>query len=139
MPELDFALLSDYVRTEGEGGVAHVIAAGMNTITAQQVPTGQNVGLLVRLSFTRNECDRPHRVEVIFQDVDGERLVNVGGVVTPRWSDDLPVAWRAGILWGLNIPLPLPRYGVYALELLVNDNSFATLDLRVVPPPEAAE
>jgi hypothetical protein len=91
----------------------------MDTIAAPTVPTGQNVGLLLRLTFTRNECDRPHRLEAIFQDIDGERLATIQAVITPEWNEDLPVGWPAGFLWGLNFGLPLPRYSVYAMELLV--------------------
>jgi len=43
VPELDYAVLCDYVRTEG--GIAHVIAAGIDTIWAGEIPTGQNIGL----------------------------------------------------------------------------------------------
>jgi hypothetical protein len=134
VPELDYALLCDYVRTEG--GVAHAIAAGLDTIIAPSVPTGQNVGLLLRLTFTRNECGRPHRLEVIFQDIDGERLAGIQAVITPEWAEGLPVGWPTGLLWGVNVGLPLPRYGVYALELLLNDANVDTLNLRVVPLDE---
>jgi hypothetical protein len=40
VPTLDYALLCDYVRVEG--GVAHVIAAGIDTIWKEEVPSGQN-------------------------------------------------------------------------------------------------
>jgi hypothetical protein len=36
VPELDFALLSDYVRVEG--GIAHVIAAGVDTVNTPTRP-----------------------------------------------------------------------------------------------------
>ncbi len=134
MPELDYALLADYVRAEG--GIAHIIAAGIDTVATPEVPAGRNVGLLVRLTFTRNECGRPHRLELIFQDIDGERLAAVQGVVTPEWNEDLPVGWPVGFLWTLNIGIPLPQYGLYAFELLVNDASVETINLRVIPPPE---
>jgi hypothetical protein len=73
MPELDYAVLGDYVRAEA--GIAHVIAAGIDTIWSAEVPTGRNVGLLLRITFTRNECGRLHRIEIIFQDTDGARLI----------------------------------------------------------------
>lgn len=131
MPELDYALLCDYVRVDH--GLAHVVAAGIDTISAPELPTSQNVGLLMRLTFSRNECGRQHRVEAIFQDADGERLAVVDGSLTPDWQEGLPVGWRSGALMGINLRLPLPRYGEYALELLVNDNHVKTLQLRCVP------
>ena len=133
LPDLDFALLADYVRVDG--GIAHAIAAGIDTVYAPEVPTGQNLGLLFRAEFTRNECDRPHRIEMILQDIDGQRLVHLTTVVTPSWDADLPVGWNVGMLGGLNFGAPLPAYGVYSLEILINDHHQKTIRLRVEPPP----
>jgi hypothetical protein len=139
MPELDFALLSDYVRAEG--GIAHVIAGGIDTIWAPTVPTGQNIGLVFRVMFTRAECGRPHRLEVIFQDEDGSRLAQITSTVMPEWNDNQPPHWRTGLIGGLNFGVPLPRYGLYSFEMLMNDNQLKTLPLRVLerPLPEGFE
>ena len=80
MPDLDFAILADYVRTHG--GFGYLIAGGIDTIYAPEIPTGQNLGLLVRVAFTHAECGRPHSVEIIMQDVDGRRLVQISGTTT---------------------------------------------------------
>ncbi len=139
MPELDYAVLCDYVRAEG--GLAHMIAAGIDTIFAPEVPAGQNLGFLMRIAFARTECGRPHRVEVIFQDEDGERLAEISGALSPQWQEGLPPGWRVGALLGLNIGIPLPRFGLYSFEVLVNDNQVKTIPLRVLQPempaPEA--
>lgn len=130
MPELDFALLSDYVRAEG--GIAHVIAGGIDTIFTPTVPTGQNLGLAFRLLFSRTECDRPHRLEVIFQDEDGARLAVISSAVAPVWVEGQPAHWKTGMIGGLNFGVPLPRFGVYSFEIMVNDNLLKSLPLRVV-------
>jgi hypothetical protein len=130
VPELDFALLSDYVRAEA--GIAHIIAGGIDTINAPTVPTGQNLGLVFRLLFSRTECDRPHRVEVIFQDEDGARLAAISSVVTPSWIEGQPAHWKTGMIGGFNFGVPLPRFGLYSFEIMVNDNLVKSLPLRVV-------
>lgn len=134
VPRLDFALLADYVRPEG--GLAHVIAAGVDTVIAAEVPTGRNLGLLFRVEFTRQECGRPHRIEVIFQDEDGARLAQLSTVVAPEWNETLPVHWRVGAIGGLNFGVPLPRFGLYSFEILINDENRKTIHLRVVPAPD---
>jgi hypothetical protein len=133
MPELDFALLCDYVRAE-PAGVAHVIAAGVDTVYPPQVPSGQNIGVLVRLTFTRNECDRPHRIEIFFQDLDGNRLVQISGTAQAQWQEGLPTGWRQGVFLAFNMGIPLPAYSQYSFEILVNDQSVKTLNLWVAPP-----
>ena len=133
MPELDFALLSDYVRVEG--GIAHVIAAGVDTVFAPSTPAGQNFGLLFRVAFSRTECGRPHRVEVIVMAEDGERLAQISTAVTPAWNDALPAHWSTRLLGGFNFGVPLPHYGLYSFEIMINDTLAKSLPLRVIEPP----
>jgi hypothetical protein len=133
VPELDYAFLAEHVRTEG--AFAHVLAAGIDTIFAPTTPTGQNIGLVFRLGFTRQECGRPHRVEIVFQDEDGVRHAQISTVVTPEWTDGLPAHWRQSVVGGLNFGIPLPQYGLYSFEVMVNDENRKTLPLRVLEPP----
>lgn len=133
MPQLDYAILCEHVRVDTDN-LAHMIAGGMDTVWVERLPIGQNVGLLLKLSFTRNECDRPHRMEIVFQTEDGERLVQIAATVVPGWHDDLPPGWRANSIVGLNFGIPLPKHGLYSFEVLVNDSSVGTMNYRVVPP-----
>ena len=135
MPELDFAVLADRVSTEA-GGVGYLMRGGVDTVTAPAVPAVQFLGLLFRVGFTRQECGRPHRFEVVFQGEDGERLMQASSVLEPEWKDDLPAHWHLTLLGGLNFPIPLPRYGLYAFEILINDSNCKTIQLRVVPPAD---
>lgn len=130
MPELDFAILADYVRAER--GIGHLVAGGIDTIWLDQVPGGQNMGLLLRIDFKRSECGRPHRVEIFVQDEDGERLVQVVGTLTPEWDDSLPVTWRAKALIAFNFGVPLARFGIYDIEIVIDDQSVKTMPLRVL-------
>lgn len=134
MPELDVALLCDYVRAEN--GIAHVIAAGIDTITTPEVPSGRSLGLLARFTFQRSECARPHRIEFIFMDTDGTRLTQGQLDIEPQWNEDLPPGWPTGALLGLNLGVPLPSWGAYACDILVNDTLKKTITFRVVPPPQ---
>ena len=133
MPELDLALIADYVHAEG--GVAYVMRGCIDTVTAPEVPTGRNIGFLFRVTFARNECGRPHRLEVLFQGEDGERLTHVQTVVTPEWDDTLPAHWRVKLLGGLNFGVPLPQYGLYSFDVMINDSQEKAIELRVVQPP----
>lgn len=72
-------------------------------------------------------------MEVVFQDTDGRQLAKLEGLVTPEWREDLPPGWKVGAMLGLNFNVPLPGYGLYSFEILVNDNSVKSLGLRVVP------
>lgn len=132
MPRLKYALLADYVRAES--GVAHVIAAGIDTVYAREVPTGHNVGLLVAVRFERAECGRPHRLEIRFSDEDGNDLVQATTVVVPEWEETIPLHWGRGLLSALNLGIPLPRYGLYQFVIMVDDGQLGEVPLRVVLP-----
>jgi len=136
MPELDYAILCDHVRIEG--GVAHVIAGGIDTIIAAQVPGGQNLGFLARVLFSRSECGRPHGFELLFQGEDGDRLAQLQGVLEPNWDEGLAPGWKLGSPIGMNFGVPLPRYGLYSFEVLLNDSLVKSLPMRVVPIPGQA-
>lgn len=132
--ELGFAVLADHVRVEN--GLGYLIAGGIDRITAAAVPTGQNLGIFAAVDFTYAECGRPHRFEMIGQSEDGERLLALNGVVEPSIPDGHPSGWPIRAVFGVNLGMPLPRYGHYSLELLVDDHNLKTLRFRVVPPSD---
>ncbi len=135
MPQLDYALLCDFVRADG--GLAHVIGAGIDTVYTPETPTAHNFGLLARLTFTQGECGRPHRIEVFFRTEDGAEIVKIEGILTPEWETGLPPGWPIGASLGLNFGLPLPSFGVYAFEIMIDDSHAKSLNLRVVEPTVA--
>jgi hypothetical protein len=120
MPELDFAVVCDYVRAEH--GIAHVIAGGIDTITVQELPAGQNMGLWARVLLAKSECDRPHRFEVVFQDADGERLAELSGPIERDWPEGHPPGMKIGVGVAFNFGLALPAAGIYSIEILINDS-----------------
>lgn len=133
VPELDFAVVCDYVRAEG--GVAHVIGGGFDTLNVSQVPTGHNMGVWARILVARSECGRPHRFELIIQDADGERAAEISGPFAAEWpadDDDFPPAWKVGVGLAFNFGVPISHVGQYSVEILVNDSLEKSIPLRVV-------
>lgn len=137
VPELDFAVICDYVRVDASGGCAHVIGGGIDTIYADSVPTGRNVGLWARARFAQAECGRPHRIEIFVQDLDGSRVAEIEGTVRPEWPENYPTGWKVGVGMAYNLGLPLPSYGQYAFELLINDSLVKSIPFLVVQSSDA--
>jgi hypothetical protein len=129
MPELDFALLCDYVRAEQ--GVAHVIAGGIDTITVEELPAGQNMGLWARVLLARSECGRPHRLEVILQGADGERFAELSGPIQRDWQDAYPPGAKVGVALAFNIGLTFPAAGMYSFDILINDTLAKSIPLYI--------
>lgn len=133
MPSLNYAVLCDYARIDPASGVCHIIAAGIDTVVGDTEPFGRQIGVAILLEFTRGECGRPHKFELLVQDEDGRQLVRDTSTVTPECRDDLPPGWKAQAGAALNFSVVFPSFGNYSVELLVNDSSFKSMRLRTVP------
>ena len=129
MPTLDFALIAEYVRVEQD--LAYLIAGGTDRITTPTLPVGLNLGLLLRISFERAECGRLHRVEVLVQDEDGDRLIHLTATGTPTWQEDWPINWKSKDMFGFNFGLPVARYGIHEFVILINDTQVKTIPFVV--------
>jgi hypothetical protein len=130
MPDLDFAFLADHVRVDAEK--LYVLGGAIDTVVTDQIPTAHPLGLAVRITATRNECGRAHVVEILVSGEDGEQVAGVRADFTPVWSEGHPAHWPVASTLALNIPIPLPRLGLYQVELLIDDVSKKTINLRVV-------
>lgn len=138
MPDLKYAILADHVRIEN--GLGFIIGAGIQWAVHPDVPAGQNVGLMLSVAYTRAECDRPHSIEVLFQDEDGEKLLEATATSTPTWDSNLPAGWSKTIPFGLNLGIPLPRHGLYSFEILIDDRSVDSMPFRVIAElPQTSE
>lgn len=132
MPDVDFMVICDHVRMDG--GVLHILAAGIDRIHAPSVPTQAAIGIALRLSLTRAECGRSHRIELIFQSEDGDQLLQFSAAFSSDYPEDVPAGWPANAGVPLNIAIPIPAYGRYSFELLINDESKKSIPLMVAPP-----
>ena len=132
MPGIDYALLADFVRVEG--GTAHLVAAGIDTVYSETVPVGQNLGLLARLTFTKEDGSKAHKVEILFRDPQNNPLVRLEAQVTVARPKDLPRGWPTGVFIGRNFGVPLPAYGIYSLVISVDGHELKSIPLRVAKP-----
>src|ERR1700676_839367 len=143
MPELDFMVTADFVRSEG--GVLHMIAAGFDTLWVPAVPAAWPVGVGLRLLIDVAEARERHRIALIYQDADGHRLSEIFGTVGPIAPDQpLPPPGRPfGVPMAFNTLLPIPRYGDYSLELFLDEQEEAaksiTLTVMQPSPPVAPD
>lgn len=135
MPELDFMIVSDYVRAEN--GVLHMIAGGVDTITVRAVPAVRSVGIGLRLKLSREEVAEDHTLRLIFYGTDGARIAEIGADIPARSeTSGVPAGRKVGVVAALNMSLPLPAYGDYALVLFVNGDHKKEIPIYVVSSAE---
>jgi uncharacterized protein DUF6941 len=135
MPELDFMIVSDYVRAEN--GVLHMIAGGIDTITVRAVPAARSIGIGLSLKLPLGEITENHTLRLIFYGTDGARIAEIGADLPARSeTPNMPARHKVGVVAALNMSLPLPAYGDYSLELLVNGNHKKEIPIYVIPSAE---
>jgi hypothetical protein len=135
MLQLDYALLCDYVRAEG--GLAHVIAAGIDTIYRPEVPAVANLGFLARFTFTDDDIGQDHQLELRLVDQEGQQVAQITGTPPLQPVPGVPEGWPYGGVIALNFGVPLPSHGPYILTILLDGTPAKTINLRVTPPKAA--
>jgi len=135
---LDWAMIAESVQLHD--GLAFVLGGGIDTFTVPQLPAPFTAAVLIRLLLHRTEADHPQLIEIRFLDEDGNQLVGLKGEVRPQVSGDLPVGWDIPLMASFNLQaLPLPKAGLYSIEILANSIHVKSLNLRVqlrkVPSP----
>jgi hypothetical protein len=133
VPEVDFMTLCEHVRMDG--GLLHVIGAGIDRIGMPAVPSGFNMGIALRLALTRNECNRPHDIEIIVQHEDGVRIAVLNASVTAQYPQNQRAGWHTFAAFAVNMGVPIPGYGAYSIELLVGGQSKRSISFLVEKPP----
>lgn len=134
MPELDYMVLADYVRQDG--GVIHIMGAGVDTVLAPVVPMVQPLGVALRISFgTEEPAGEVHRLTLRFSGPDQPVFTADARFVTPERPPNVPVHWRTAQGVALQVPVPLPRYGDYSCEVDIDDGTARqSYDFRVIRP-----
>lgn len=133
MLELEYMVLADYVRQDG--GVIHIMGAGVDTVWAPAVPTLQPFGIALRISFASTDPPgEPHHLTVSFVGPDQRVLDANASFFSPPPPPGVPEHWRTGVGIALQIPVPLPAYGDYSCELDIDDGTITkSFEFRVVP------
>lgn len=139
MPELDYALLAEYVRQDA--GMIHIMGAGADTfhIPAAALPVTVPLGFAARVVFNASDDHPgdPHTLRLEFTSADGEQLLSATQQFrTPDHSPGIPSVWRPSLGIALRLALPIPRHGLYALQAEVDDDPrlIRRIDFRAVEP-----
>ena len=131
MPKLEYALLADYVRLEG--GVAHVIAASVDTVySLLEPPVTQSFGFLARLLFDDDELGQKHEFRLVLRTDQGEDILNVVANLHPQLPEGVDPDLPVGVLWPMNFAAILPTIGQYSFDVEHDGTVERSLPLRVV-------
>jgi hypothetical protein len=131
VPEADFVILCQAAIPQGN--LISLLGGPVDTLEIDHVPAQVPLAVVARLLWTVGEMDREHRGEILYLGEDGERLMSAEFLVRPERPPDLPLGWKAGSNLVLTLPVPVPRFGLYSFEVIVDDKSLKTLPFRAKP------
>jgi hypothetical protein len=111
--------------------LAFVLAGGIDTINAGNLPTVLNAAILVRVLLDESEADKSHDVEIRINDEDGKQLALVRGQFTTS-AGDTPAGWDIPAMFTLTFAgLQLDRAGRYSVEVVEDSQHLKSLNFRV--------
>ncbi len=131
MPEADFVILCQ--AAVAQGNLISLLGGPIDTLEIDHVPAQVPLTVVARFLWTAGEMGREHRGEILYIGEDGERLMSAEFLVQPGRPPDLPPGWKAGSNLVLTFPVPVPRFGLYSFEVIVDDKSLKTLPFRAKP------
>jgi hypothetical protein len=130
VPDIDYAFLADAAQT-APGQKFNVLGGGISRIGGAAFPLRHpHVALVVGLSMTAPETDRPHEIRFVLLDPDGGEVAGATGNIVAHGSSDARDATLTFSidLWNLTFNAP----GDYSFRLLVNGSERRRLPLQIV-------
>ena len=134
---VDFALICDAVSVRDN--LLHLLGGGITRIWATEFPAPMRASLATRIMLDQDEARERHKLKVVIQDEEGNRIgsfdaefgVGVPDALAPGEEVQVPLGFP------LN-PVRLPREGGYSLELLLDDAHQASVTFRAAARPAPA-
>ena len=136
--EVDFAFLSDVAHVADNK--LYVLGGAFDTIWARTAPAVHSrLAFVMRLLLSPAELDRKHALEISVVDADGKAVGGrFKGEINVQRNSRIPSGLRQGILVTLDFQnLKFEKFGEYTFDVLVNNSSVKTVDLRVVQLSDA--
>ena len=133
--DLKFAFIADYAQQSG--GKLHAIGIGFDTIYASKLPATHPMLCFVAVIEGTIAESGTKDVSLSIIDADGGNLVPpiqqqiAFEVKPPQLVSKLQLVMQLG-------NLQIPRYGEYALHLVVQGNEMERVPFRVIEPPTTA-
>lgn len=131
--KLAWAMLAN--AAEVREGLAFIIAGGIDTVFAPALPARFFGSIILRLTYRPAELGM-HRVTFVVIDEDGGQVGRIEGELEVGLVAGVPSSWDHGAVFAITLNgLPLPRHGVYRIDIMVDGRAEGELNLRVAKPP----
>jgi hypothetical protein len=128
MAELNYAIVCEYAKVIDDH--VYIQGGGIDELRIA-VPGLVPLAFAFELRFTEHECGRPHRLEMIIQGEDGDRVATLSATALPAYPDGVPPNWKVRAPLALMAPVPFSTPGIYGVHVLLNDQEVRDLQILV--------
>lgn len=133
--KVGLAVLADYANVSVEGKLN--IMGIFNQIYTPAVPVQHpQMHLVLQFEIDMAERGMSKVIEIKLLDEDGLQLASVSQ--TTQIPEEIPISAQLPLIAALN-GLQFPHFGSYAFHILINEDTKATVQFRVLPlqaPPQ---
>jgi len=127
--KLDYALLAEFAKLDAAGSM-NIIGAGFVRIAASAIPAQQLFSVVGRLWCDPADSNIPMRV--VFSDRAGQLRIASEGLLSPQ-PHAATVDGLVSVSFVSTQIVPVPRYGMYDVEVWLGDEMAQALFFEVVP------
>jgi hypothetical protein len=106
-------------------GLLHILGGGITEASRPEYPAPLGMALAMRIMMHPTELGGPHRVDVILNDEDGQRVTNFNvDIGVPELPPEgIPAGVEPEIMFAWDFPgrPQLPHPGKYSFEVLIDN------------------
>lgn len=138
---IDWIMLANYAEAPPNSGLIYIMGGAWDTVTVgaplegapPEVVAVLQGYLAMRLLFHVTELGRDREFTVTVLGEDGDEVGKIAGGFRPEKQPGLPASWDHGINLVLPlIGLPLPRFGLYTINVGVDGTHLGARPFRVL-------
>lgn len=129
---VDCALLSD--ATTVREGLLHILGGGITRVTPPSYPHVFVGALALRIMLHPTEAGSSHNLQIVLQDSDGKRLLELAADFQAEAAPDLAVNEEIALPLSLGFSAQLERPGGYSFEVLTDTNHQTTVQFWGMDP-----
>lgn len=130
MSNLDLAFIADYARAKS--GVIDALSLGYDTLHVPGLPASHQTFVTLRIFLDRLDCQSTHRVEIIVQSTDGDRIAEVLFNLEAQWPAAAPILGQVAVQAVIPLLIPLSSFGGHSVEIAMDGEHLKTIPFAVV-------
>lgn len=135
MADLDYAFIADFAKVESNGTLT-AVGASWTHLRARSIPSSHRMAVAGRVRARVDEG--PVTIRIDLAGPEGSFRLAADAPLQPVLGVQSYGDGYIGLLFALDVQVPLPKHGLYTIMISVNGEESRRLAFDVVPAPDEA-